>query len=219
MVILLSTFTGGPRYMHKRTQDAMTYVRHYGRPDLFITFTCYPCWDVIKKLLLQDQRSYDRYDIISWVFRFKVKKTMNLLTKGNIFGEVRYYMYSPERQKRGLPHIHILLWLHRHIIPDQIDNVIYAEIPDPICNPQLHEIVKCNIIHGLCGCFNLNSPCMKNNACSKHNPKNLIRKTQNDDDGYLKYKRRSTDDSGFSVNIKGVDIDVIWVVPYNPVLL
>lgn len=40
IVVLPSSFTGGPRYMHERTQDAMTYVRHYGRPDLFITFTC-----------------------------------------------------------------------------------------------------------------------------------------------------------------------------------
>ena len=34
-VVLPSSFTGGPRYMHERTQDAMTYVRQYGRPDLF----------------------------------------------------------------------------------------------------------------------------------------------------------------------------------------
>jgi len=69
MVILPSTFTGGPRYMHERTQDAMTYVRHYGRPDLFITFTCNPRWDEIKELLLPGQRSYDRHDIIARVFR------------------------------------------------------------------------------------------------------------------------------------------------------
>ena len=42
LYILPSSFTGGPRYMHERTQDAMSYVRHYGRPDLFITFTCNP---------------------------------------------------------------------------------------------------------------------------------------------------------------------------------
>ena len=34
MVILPSTFTGGPRYMQEKTQDALTYVKHYGRPDL-----------------------------------------------------------------------------------------------------------------------------------------------------------------------------------------
>ena len=48
-VILPSSFTGGPRYMHEKTQDAMTYVGKYGRPDLFITFTCNPSWPEIKK--------------------------------------------------------------------------------------------------------------------------------------------------------------------------
>jgi len=60
---------------------------------------------------------------------------------------------------------------------------------------------------------------MKDNACSKYYPKNLIKETQTGDDGYPKYKRRSTDDGGFSVNIKGVDIDNRWIVPYSPVLL
>jgi len=41
-VILPSSFTGSPRYLHEKTQDAMTYVRNYGRPDLFVTFTCNP---------------------------------------------------------------------------------------------------------------------------------------------------------------------------------
>ncbi|GFY01911.1 ATP-dependent DNA helicase [Trichonephila clavipes] len=44
MVVLSSSFSGGSRYMHERTQDAMTYVRHFGRPDLFITFTCNSKW-------------------------------------------------------------------------------------------------------------------------------------------------------------------------------
>ena len=34
LVILPSSFIGSPRYMHERTQDAMTYVRNYRRPDL-----------------------------------------------------------------------------------------------------------------------------------------------------------------------------------------
>jgi hypothetical protein len=57
------------------------------------------------------------------------------------------------------------------------------------------------------------------NNIRKYNSKNLIKETQTGDDGYPKFKRRSTDDSGFSVNIKGVDIDNRWIVPYNPVLL
>ncbi|GIY85779.1 helitron_like_N domain-containing protein [Caerostris darwini] len=37
--ILPSSYIGSPRNMQEYVQDAMTYVRHYGRPDLFITFT------------------------------------------------------------------------------------------------------------------------------------------------------------------------------------
>ncbi|GFX80533.1 ATP-dependent DNA helicase PIF1 [Trichonephila clavipes] len=42
LIILPSSFTGSPRYMHERTQGAMNNVRNYGDPDLFITFTCNP---------------------------------------------------------------------------------------------------------------------------------------------------------------------------------
>jgi hypothetical protein len=40
---------GSPRYMNEKSQDAMTYVRKFGRSDLFITFTCNPKWPEIKK--------------------------------------------------------------------------------------------------------------------------------------------------------------------------
>lgn len=43
-VILPATFTGSPRHMQEYAQDAMTYVRVYGKSDLFITFTCNPTW-------------------------------------------------------------------------------------------------------------------------------------------------------------------------------
>ena len=71
MVILPATFTGSLRHMHKLAQDAITYVRAYGRPDLFITFTCNPTWDEIKELLLSEQSSSDRHDITARVFKQK----------------------------------------------------------------------------------------------------------------------------------------------------
>jgi hypothetical protein len=42
MVIPPSSVTGNPRHMHEYTQDALTYVRKYGRRDIFIMFTCNP---------------------------------------------------------------------------------------------------------------------------------------------------------------------------------
>ncbi|GBO99793.1 hypothetical protein EVAR_74207_1 [Eumeta japonica] len=83
-----------------KTQDAMTYVRNYGRPDLFVTFTCNPEWPEIKAELLPDQRSFDRHDIISRVFHLKMKKFLNLFVKDEIFGKVKCYMASVEWQKR-----------------------------------------------------------------------------------------------------------------------
>ena len=49
--------------MNEKSQDAMTYVRKFGRPDL-ITFTCNPEWPEIKNELLPDQKSYDRHDLV-----------------------------------------------------------------------------------------------------------------------------------------------------------
>ncbi|MBN8138620.1 hypothetical protein J0J21_23110, partial [Vibrio vulnificus] len=42
VIILPSSFTGGPRYMMEHYHDAMSICRFYGHPDLFITFTCNP---------------------------------------------------------------------------------------------------------------------------------------------------------------------------------
>ncbi|GFW31815.1 helitron_like_N domain-containing protein [Trichonephila clavipes] len=39
-VILPSSYVGSPRHMQEYIQDALTFVREYGRPCLFITFTC-----------------------------------------------------------------------------------------------------------------------------------------------------------------------------------
>ena len=39
-LILMSSFTGGPRQMRQLYQDAMGIVRNCGKPDIFLTFTC-----------------------------------------------------------------------------------------------------------------------------------------------------------------------------------
>lgn len=111
LTILPSSYIGSPRHMHEYAQDAMTYVRNYGTPDLFITFTCNPKWTEIERELEPGQKPQDRHDIIATVFQQKLKVMMDVLTKYRIFGDIRCYMYSVEWQKRGLPHAHILIWL------------------------------------------------------------------------------------------------------------
>lgn len=88
LIILPSSFQGSPRHMHEYTQDSMTYVKNYGRPDLFITFTCNPKWEEIKLSLFEGQSPSDRHDITARVFRQKIIKLIHSLTKGKIFGQV-----------------------------------------------------------------------------------------------------------------------------------
>ncbi|CAF5162094.1 unnamed protein product, partial [Rotaria sp. Silwood1] len=49
IIILPSRFQGSPRAMQQNYQDAMAIVRKYGKPDLFITFTCNPTWREIEE--------------------------------------------------------------------------------------------------------------------------------------------------------------------------
>ena len=228
-VILPSTFTGGPRYMHERQQDAMTYVRKYGHPDLFIATTTNPNWPEIKDNLLSGQDPQDRPDIVARVFRLEVQKLLEMRKSEMVFGEPQAWLYSIEWQKHGLPHCHLLLWLsaeHR-ITPDKIDDVICAEIPDPSVDPELHQIVMSNMVHGPCSCINPNSPCMQDGHCSKRYPKQYMIETQLGADSYPLYRRRSPDNSGqvsnISMRIGGSrvdqEIDNRWIVPYNKLLL
>lgn len=86
--ILPTTYVGSPRHMHEHTQDAMSYVRHYGTPDLFITFTCNPQWTKIRQELFIDQSPIDRHDITARVFKRKLKSLMDFIVKHNEFYSV-----------------------------------------------------------------------------------------------------------------------------------
>ncbi|UYV64474.1 hypothetical protein LAZ67_3000868, partial [Cordylochernes scorpioides] len=149
-IILPSSFVNSSRYLAEYTQDAFCYVRKFGRPDLFITFTSNPSWKELSAALLPGQKQLDRHDITARVFRQKLVKFIGALTKGQLYGATVAWMYSVEWQKRGLPHAHILVWLANKLRPTQIDSVICAEFPDPIQDPRLYNIVVKNMIHGPC---------------------------------------------------------------------
>lgn len=128
-------------------------------------------------------------------------------------------IYTVEFQKRGLPHAHILVFLHsnskyRH--PDDIDKIISAEIPNKYDDPELFEVVTSFMIHGPCGSQNPKSPCMRNGKCTKYFPKKIVDKTALDPDGYPLYRRR---DTGVYVKKGESFLDNRYVVSYNKTLL
>ncbi|XP_069968901.1 uncharacterized protein [Bactrocera oleae] len=222
-VILPSSYIGSPRNMQEYIQDAMTYVRHYGRPDLFITFTCNQNWEEIQSLLLPGQQSIHRHDITSRVFKQKLKSLIDFIVKYSGFGKTCCWLYSIEWQKRGLPHAHILIWLEDRIRPEEIDQIISAEIPDSSIDQELFNIVTSQMIHGPCGAFNMTSPCMENRRCKKNFPKKLTNDTITDIDGYPFYRRRNADSGGHTFQMRTsnsvqLEIDNQWVVPYSPLL-
>ncbi|XP_020989680.1 uncharacterized protein LOC110276918 [Arachis duranensis] len=175
MIVLPSSFTGGRRYMFNNCQDAMSICKQYGYPDLFIIITCNLSW-------LEFQRYTER------LFELKIQSLMTDLKDGVFFGSVNAGMYTIEFQKRGLPHAHILVWLQnmgRLQTTEIMDEVISAELPDPVRFPKLYSVITKYMIHGPCGKLRHSSPCMRNGGCSKFYPKKFVDATGFDKDAHI----------------------------------
>ncbi|KAH1137286.1 hypothetical protein GYH30_027321, partial [Glycine max] len=202
-VILPSTFVGSLCYMDQLYFDGMAICSHVGFPNLFITLTCNPNWPEIHRLLNPlNLKAADRPDIISRVFKLKYEQMLMDLTKNHMLGKVIAYMYTIEFQKRGLPHVHLLLFLHldnKYPSSDEIDQIISAEIPSQQDDLELYSLVK--------------KPYGK---CSRFYPKMFQPHTVLDADGFLVYRRRN---NGHAIEKNGVIIDNRYIVPYNPRLL
>uniref|UniRef100_UPI00358E1C01 uncharacterized protein n=1 Tax=Myxine glutinosa TaxID=7769 RepID=UPI00358E1C01 len=219
IVILPSSFAGSPRAMQQNYQDAMAIVRKFGKPDLFITFTCNPKWTEIQENIGQHQRAEGRPDLVARVFHLKLKELIDDITKKHVLGKVRAFLYVVEYQKRGLPHAHILLMLCQEdkiCTAEDIDRIVSAQIPNSNESPEIHSLVKSHMIHGPCGNLNRHSICVKDGVCSKGFPKAYAAETLASIDGYALYKRPP---NGPTITVHGTDVDCQYVVPFNAYLL
>lgn len=159
---------------------------------------------VMFSMVLSTLSGFSRLLVISLIFCFWLSPAV---------------VYTVEFQKRGLPHAHILLFLHpedKYPTTTDIDKVISAEIPDQRSNPVAYEAVKQFMIHGPCGEANPKAPCMLDKKCSKHFPKKFYQETTIDEDGFPIYRRRQ---DGNVVEKNGLLLDNRYVVPYNEALL
>ena len=217
--------------MQQLFQDSMALVRHFGRPDLFITFTANPNWPEIKEALkdFPGQTATDRPDIVARAFRLRQSSLLKELKKDNIFGRFRGCVWTIEYQKRGLPHMHLLLFLHPHdrfMDADRIDQIISAELPDPApdTDGNLRQTIIKQMVHGPCGAAMPTASCMQTESgsptCSKRYPCPFQGTTVVEEGGYPIYRRRN-DGRTWEVPMSGGRVfrcDNRWVVPYNPYL-
>ncbi|XP_071739897.1 uncharacterized protein [Rutidosis leptorrhynchoides] len=220
-IILPSSHTGSPRYMVQSYQDAMALCREFDNPDLFITFTSNPKWLEIEGMLsyIEGQRAPDRPEIVARLFKQKLDAMMADIMKAHVFGTCEAGIYIIEFQKRGLPHVYMLIWLTLNFkctTPEEIDDIISAEIPCETQVPTAYKAVTKYMLHGPCGGNILDAPCIIDKKCSKHFPKPYNAETTIDEDGYANYRRRN---NGIKVNKGKGTLDNSFVMPYNRYLL
>ena len=79
----------------------MAIVRHYGKPDLFITMTASADWPEIIESPFPGETSMDRPDVVSRVFNMKAKEFIKDIEDGGVLGRVIAILAVVEWQKRG----------------------------------------------------------------------------------------------------------------------
>ena len=230
-VVLPSSYAGSYRNLYASWQDSLAICRKVGRPDYFITFTANPKWPEIQNALLPGQKPYDREDLVVRVFHMKMQELLQDLLKKHVLGVVQGHVWVVEYQKRGLPHVHILLIVRdadKPNTPEKVDAVVRAEIPQKTDGVYRSMVLK-HMLHGPCGDLNGNCSCMKNGECEKNYPKEYSDTTQIGDDmlSYPTYRRRAPQSGDERVD-KTVHVgqdDIRWaptnkdVVPHNRYLL
>ena len=193
--------------------------------------TANPNWPEIQEQLLWEvppgaganhhqrrkQKASDRPDIVARVFEMKKNELLKEVKDG-LFGRVPVMVHTIEFQKRGLPHMHLLIFLKdEDKIRDaaHVDRIVSAQLPDPEQHPLLYSTVTNCMLHGPCGNDKPNAPCMADRKCSKHFPKEFSEFTVFGENGYPQYARPN---NGRTVEKNGFTYDNRHVVPYNPYL-
>jgi hypothetical protein len=145
-IYLPAFFVGSNRWASDHIADALTIAAELGNPSFFITMTCNPDWPEIQSQLRPGQVWSDIPVVVVRVFHRKLALLEQTLQ--NMFpnaGRMLYCVHSVEFQKRGLPHVHILVKFESNCLTsDAIDKIVSAEMPD---NHEDAELVRRFMVH------------------------------------------------------------------------
>ncbi len=91
--------------------------------------------EIVKHLLKGDTNSANRPDIVRRVFEMKKKYLLYVIVQKAIFGKVADWTWSVKYQKRGLPHIHLIVILDKESQPKNV------QVPNPDKDKDLDDFV------------------------------------------------------------------------------
>ncbi len=117
-------------------------------PRLLLTMTCNSRWKDITEALLAGQFAHDRPDIVARVCEMKRRQFLDDIIKKGVLGVVLGYLAVIEFQKRGLPHMHVLLRLDGSTHPksaDDYNRFVCAEISPSSCPILQHFVLRFHI--------------------------------------------------------------------------
>ena len=97
--------------MHQEYLDSTGLYQCYGHTHGFPTITCNPNWHEIRENLNDGEMPLDRPDLVTCVVKLKKQQLIRDLGIEMIFGKMIARTHSIEFQKRGFPHMHIIVWL------------------------------------------------------------------------------------------------------------
>ncbi len=205
--------------MVQNYQNAKAICKWARCPDAFVTFTCNPQWPKIKRTLLPGHQPQDRPNLVTRVFKIKLKELINDIHKKHILGRMIARIYVIEFQTRALPHAHILIFFVENFKPHTIEDVDYmisVEFLNLETNKLAHDTVAKCMMHGPCGVTFPNASCMEDGKCKKQYPCKFQFETVTNVNEYPIYRCRNT---GRTILVHGVELDNYWVVPHNVYLL
>ena len=111
--------------MHQQYLDSIALYQRFGHAHYFITMTTNPNWTEIPENLVNGESSPDGLDLVSRVFKPKKQQLIKYLASEMIFGKLLARTHFIDFQKRGYPHVRIIVWLDmdcvRHLGPETID--------------------------------------------------------------------------------------------------
>eukprot|EP00918_Siedleckia_nematoides_P005826 GHVU01012748.1.p1 GENE.GHVU01012748.1~~GHVU01012748.1.p1 ORF type:complete len:1670 (-),score=111.61 GHVU01012748.1:639-5648(-) len=219
--ILPGTHVGSIRDVTARFHRAMAMTMKKGAPRVLVTMTMNRNWPELKEAMIKDPNTQepigvvqDRPDLIARVFQAKKRRLLEMVTKEGVFGTCIGFCWSQEYQKKGLPHIHLLVVLHPDddIDESNIDNLVRAEIPP---EGPLRDIVLNQMVHGDCA-NDPNQPCLVAGKCRHHFPKPFEPQSRVDSRRARVFYRRRPE---AAVHHNGRIVRNCDIVPYNPLLL